>query len=161
MRAVASMILALLVGGCCCRRPCCPASVPAAPAAPAPLAASAAHVVELYAVADLIHAVEVLGGRVDIGSPEESPMERLLFTLAVTASNASPGGVEGPISELRAQGGTNLVAKATPSAQAAISGLLSSWRETWKARWPEAFPASLPAAPEAALSGLVDLDAVE
>lgn len=139
MRALVTLVLLVLAPGCCSRRPGCPA--PAAPPPAAPRAAAEEYVVEIYAVADLVHAVEVLGGRVDIGSPEEAPMERLLFTLAITASHATPDAVPSPISELRAQGGTNLLVKATSAEQRAIGELLATWRTSWRARWPEAFPA--------------------
>ncbi len=145
MRALVTLVLSVLATGCCCRRPCCPASVPAAPAAPAapaPVAASPAHVVEIYAVADLVHAVGALEGLVDVGSPEEAPSERLLQTLALSVPLQTVLADPGAVAEMRyTNGERSLVVKATPSEQAGIAQLLAAWRESWKARWPEAFPA--------------------
>jgi hypothetical protein len=115
-----------------------PASAPpgAPPPAP-PVHAAEPLVVEIHRVADLVVAVERLGGEVDVGSPEEAPMVRLRNVLCLVVAGTQTGAAS--VVQVEPQGDQAFVVKARPSHQRAIGDLLQTWRREWSARWPEAF----------------------
>jgi hypothetical protein len=96
-------------------------------------------VVEIHQVADLAAALERLGDRVEVGDPDDAPLERLLSAVRTRLAATQVAGVDAGRVDALTSGGSTVVVKATRAQQGAVGELLAGWRDGWLKRWPAAF----------------------